>query len=239
MTMLSCSRLRRSYGSRRAVDDLSFEVRPGEAYGLLGPNGAGKTTTIKMVCGIVDPDEGTITIEGIPLDRRTRATALASIGYVPQDIALFPALSLADNVSFWCRVYGLRRRERRKRTTEVLDLVGLADRAGDRLDSCSGGMKRRVNLAVGLIHHPHVLVLDEPTVGVDAQSRASLLSTIGALRDQGTAVLYTSHYFDEVSRLCDRIGIIDHGQMLIEGAPEDLVDGSAGREDLEALFLQL
>jgi ABC-2 type transport system ATP-binding protein len=239
MTMLQCRGLLRSYGSRRAVDGLSFDVHAGEAYGLLGPNGAGKTTTIKMVCGILDPDEGAITIDGIGLDHRTRAVALASLGYVPDDIALFPPLSLAENVSFWCRVYGLKRREREQRTTEVLDLVGLADRAGEHLERCSGGMKRRVNLAVGLIHHPRVLVLDEPTVGVDAQSRASLLSTIGALRDQGTAVLYTSHYFDEIGRLCDRIGIIDHGRMLIEGAPERLVDRNTGIEDLEALFLQM
>ena len=158
---------------------------------------------------------------------------------MPDDIALFPALTLEENVLFWCRVYGLRRRQRAVRTSEVLELVGLLDRAGERLERCSGGMKRRVNLAVGLIHRPRVLVLDEPTVGVDAQSRANLLATIGALRDQGTAVLYTSHYFDEIGRLCDRVGIIDHGRLIVEGAPDDLVRDGGGTEDLEGLFLQM
>ena len=237
---LACTDLTYSYGARRAVDGLSFVVRPGEAYGLLGPNGAGKTTTIRMVCGIVPARSGSVTIDG----RRLRPgpagrDARVALGYVPQDVALYPNLTLAENLGYWATMQGVPRRRRRARAHEVLELVGLADRAGDRVEHCSGGMQRRVNLAVALVHRPPVVVLDEPTVGVDAQSRAALPRTLAGLRDGGTALLYTSHYMDEVARLCDRVGVIDHGRLLAEGFPAALVAEHPDVTDLEGLFLDL
>jgi ABC-2 type transport system ATP-binding protein len=237
---LVCTDLTYSYGERRAVDGLSFMVRPGEAYGLLGPNGAGKTTTIRMLCGIVSPRSGSVIIDGRqlrpgPAGRDARAV----LGYVPQDIALYPSLSLAENLGYWATVQGVPRRRRQARAHEVLELVGLADRAGDRVEHCSGGMQRRVNLAVALVHRPPVVVLDEPTVGVDAQSRAAVLRTLADLRDTGTALLYTSHYMDEVARLCDRVGVIDHGRLVAEGSPAALVAEHPDVTDLEGLFLDL
>ena len=237
---LMCTELSYAYGERTVVDGLSFVVRPGEAYGLLGPNGAGKSTTIRMVCGIATPRAGAVVVGGCPLRPGPAGrTARADIGYVPQDVALYPSLTVAENLRYWATVLGVARRDRRARAHDVLRVVGLADRAGERIERCSGGMQRRVNLAVALLHRPRVLVLDEPTVGVDAQSRAALLQALAALRDGGTALLYTSHYMDEVSRLCDRVGIIDGGRLLAEGAPAALVAEHPGVTDLEALFLDL
>jgi ABC-2 type transport system ATP-binding protein len=237
---LVCADLTYSYRDRQAVAGLSFAVHPGEAYGLLGPNGAGKTTTIRMVCGISAPKSGEITIAGRPLHPgRSGRAARAGLGYVPQDIALFPSLTLAENLAYWATMLGVGRRQRRARADEVLDLVGLADRAGDRVEHCSGGMQRRLNLAVALLHRPRLVVLDEPTVGVDAQSRVAVLRALADLRDGGTALLYTSHYMDEVARLCDRVGIIDHGRLLAEGAPAALLADRPDVADLEDLFLDL
>jgi ABC-2 type transport system ATP-binding protein len=224
--VLTCTGLAKAFGDRRAVDGLSFRVAAGEAYGLLGPNGAGKTTTIRMVCGILAPDRGRVTVEG-------------SLGYVPQDLALLPTLTVMENLRFWDRVQGLPRRGRRDRTAEVLDVVGLAGRAGERVERCSGGMQRRLNLAVALLHRPRLLVLDEPTVGVDTQSRASILATLARMRERGTALLYTSHYMDEVERLCDRVGVVDHGHLVEEGPPADLLRARPELADLEGLFLEL
>jgi ABC-2 type transport system ATP-binding protein len=237
---LVCTALTYSYGERRAVDGLSFMVRSGEAYGLLGPNGAGKTTTIRMLCGIVPPRSGSVIVDGRRLrPGRAGRDARAALGYVPQDIALYPNLTLAENLGYWATVQGVPRRRRQARAHDVLELVGLADRERDRVEHCSGGMQRRVNLAVALLHRPPVVVLDEPTVGVDAQSRAALLRTLAGLRDAGTALLYTSHYMDEVARLCDRVGVIDHGRLLAEGAPAALVAEHPDVTDLEGLFLDL
>ena len=223
---LACHDLRKTFGDRTAVDGLSLTVAHGEAYGLLGPNGAGKSTTIRMICGLLEPDGGSVEL------------ASESVGYVPQDLALFPTLSLRENLEFWARMLGIGRRERRPRIDEVLESIGLLARAGDRVDQVSGGMQRRLNLAAALLHRPAFLVLDEPTVGVDAQSRAALVENIRALRDGGTAVLYTSHHLDEAERLCDRVGIIDHGRMLVEGPPEELIR-SNGAADLYDLYLDL
>jgi ABC-2 type transport system ATP-binding protein len=238
--VLRCSGLHKRFGARLAVDGVSLDVHAGEAYGLLGPNGAGKTTIIRMVCGILGPDEGSATIDGRQLWGRDGRRARATLGYVPQGLALFPTLTLVENLRFWTRLYGVPRHDRSARIDEVLEQVGLADRARDRVDQCSGGMQRRLNLAVALLHRPLLLVLDEPTVGVDPQSRANLLDRLGELRDAGTAILYTSHYMDEVERLCDRVGVLDHGRLLVEGSPRSLLDAhGGGLPDLEALFLEL
>jgi ABC-2 type transport system ATP-binding protein len=238
--VLTCRDLVKAYGGRTAVDGLSLTVHDGEAYGLLGPNGAGKSTTIRMVCGLLRPDAGTVELardvngDGGPSGRG----GAPSVGYVPQDLALFPTLSLRENLEFWARMLDVERRERPGRIDEALESVGLASRAADRVDRTSGGMQRRLNLAASLLHRPGLLVLDEPTVGVDAQSRASLLETIGRLRDDGTAVLYTSHHLDEAERLCDRVGIIDHGRMLVEGEPA-VLSAEGGAADLYDLYLDL
>jgi len=205
-----------------AVDDVAFSVNAGESYGLLGPNGAGKTTTISMLCGLLQPDAGSVEVGGEVM-RTGRCVAKQHLGLVPQDIALYPDLTARENLRFFGRLQGLNRTDLRTRVDEVLEIVALEDRAGDRVDSFSGGMKRRCNIAAALLHHPQLLVRDEPTVGVDPQSRASILDGIAALQDHGMAVLYTTHYMEEAQRLCDRIGIIDEGRLVAEGTQSELL----------------
>ena len=216
-SMLRCEGLRKSYGDREAVKGVSFSIAEGECYGLLGPNGAGKTTTISMLCGLIIPDQGEVTVDGFA---GGSLEAKAAVGYVPQDLALYPDLSAVENLTFFGQLYGLGGKELHGRIGETLELVGLADRGKDRIGTYSGGMKRRANMAAGLLHRPKLLVLDEPTVGVDPQSRNAILETVGRL---GIAVLYTTHYMEEAARLCDRIGIIDDGQLIAEGTAESLI----------------
>jgi ABC-2 type transport system ATP-binding protein len=221
-TVLNCADLHKRFGSRTVVDGVSFHVGAGETYGLLGPNGAGKTTTISMICGLLRADAGTVTVAGRrirPEDPRGKA----AIGLVPQDIALYPDLTARENLTFFGRLQGLKRRYLQARSAAVLELVGLADRADDRIATYSGGMKRRANIAVALLHEPPLLVLDEPTVGVDPQSRNAILESIEQLGGAGLSVLYTTHYMEEAERLCDRIGIIDEGRLIAEGSRSELV----------------
>ncbi|MFN8050778.1 MAG: ABC transporter ATP-binding protein [Acidimicrobiales bacterium] len=240
--LLTCEGLVRRFGDRVAVDHVGFHVETGETYGLLGPNGAGKTTTIRMICGLLDADEGRVTVDGHTIDRR-HAAERSSIGFVPQDVALYPDLSAAENLRFFGRLYRLPHDELDKRVSEVLELVQLADRADDRVESFSGGMKRRLNIGVGLVHRPRLLVLDEPTVGVDPQSRHAILDSVHALGETGMAVLYTTHYMEEAERICDRVGIIDQGRLVAEGTRRELVDQVAEQDhvrvnatgDLDAL----
>jgi ABC-2 type transport system ATP-binding protein len=230
--VLSCRDLRRRYGQRLAVDGVGFRVDPGETYGLLGPNGAGKTTTISMICGLLRRDGGEVTVAGSSLDRDPGAVK-AAIGYVPQDIALYPDLSGAENLRFWGRMQGLSGRELAARVDAVLELVGLAERARDRVADYSGGMQRRLNIGAGLLHRPRLLVLDEPTVGVDPQSRNAILENVEALEGEGVAVLYTTHYMEEAERLCDRVGIIDQGRLVAEGTRRELVAKVGQRDRIE------
>ena len=240
--VLACRDLVRRFGDRTAVDHVSFSVAAGETYGLLGPNGAGKSTTIKLVCGLLAAHGGTVEVAGRPVDERA-VDAKAAIGYVPQDIALYPDLTAAENLRFFGRLYDLRGARLTERVDEVLALIGLADRAGDRVDSFSGGMRRRLNIGAALLHEPSLLVLDEPTVGVDPQSRHAILDAVAHLGGSGIAVLYTTHYMEEAQRLCDRVGIIDRGRLVAEGTHRELVSlvreqdrivlGATG--DLEAL----
>jgi len=231
--VLVCRDLRRRYGQRLAVDGVGFRVDPGETYGLLGPNGAGKTTTISMICGLLRRDGGEVTVAGASLDRDPGAVK-AAIGYVPQDIALYPDLSGGENLRFWGRMQGLSGRELAARVDAVLEVVGLADRARDKVADYSGGMQRRLNIGAGLLHRPRLLVLDEPTVGVDPQSRNAILENVEALRGEGAAVLYTTHYMEEAERLCDRVGIIDQGRLIAEGTRRELV-AQIGERDRIAL----
>ncbi len=230
--LLACVGLRRSFDDVQAVDGVSFRIARGEAYGLLGPNGAGKTTTISMLCGLLEPDAGEVRIAGHDM-RADAGAAKAAIGYVPQDLALYPDLTARENLAFFGRLYGLRGAELRARIEEVLEVVGLVERGDDRVGTYSGGMKRRVNIAAGLLHRPQLVVLDEPTVGVDPQSRNAILESVAALSEAGTSILYTSHYMEEVERLCDRVGIIDSGRMVAEGTRRELVASIGGRDRIE------
>ena len=221
-SVLECRGLRRRFGEIVAVDGVGFGIGAGETYGLLGPNGAGKTTTISMIAGLLERDGGEVTVDGEPMTTRS-VRAKSAIGYVPQELAIYPDLSGRENLMFFARLYGMSTAEARRRSAEVLTLTGLADRAGDQAKQYSGGMKRRLNIGLGLLHRPKLLILDEPTVGVDPQSRNAILDSVAALSGAGMAVLYTTHYMEEAERLCDRIGIIDHGKLITEGTRDDLV----------------
>ena len=214
--------LSKFYGSAPAVCGISFSIARGEIFGLLGPNGAGKSTIISMLAGLLSPTGGQITLDDMDLSRNLSA-AKARIGLVPQDIALYPTLSAWDNLIFWGQIYGLRGKALRQRAGEVLEIVQLANRAKDPVSIYSGGMKRRINLAVGLLHNPEILFLDEPTVGVDPQSRNAIFESIEALNRAGLTVIYTTHYMEEAERLCQRVAIIDHGQIIALDTPANLI----------------
>jgi ABC-2 type transport system ATP-binding protein len=221
--VLRCSGLRKAFGDIQAVVDVSFEIAPGETYGLLGPNGAGKTTSISMIAGLLAPDAGEISVLGTRMTPRA-LPAKAAVGLVPQDLAIYPDLSARENLHFFGRLQGMSSRDVQARTNEVLDVIGLDDRADDRAGEFSGGMKRRLNIGIGLLHHPKLLILDEPTVGVDPQSRNAILESVEALATEGLAVLYTTHYMEEAERLCRRIAIVDQGHVVAEGTRRDLIE---------------
>jgi ABC-2 type transport system ATP-binding protein len=240
---LSLRGLGKNYGERVAVGSIDLEVDAGELFGLLGPNGAGKTTTIAMACGVLRPSRGRIAIAGIDLHAEPRA-AKVKLGYVPQDLALYSELSADQNLRYFGALYGLGGATLDDRIAWALELVRLGDRARDRVKTFSGGMRRRLNLAASLLHRPELLILDEPTAGVDPQSRAHLFDTLRALHAAGTAVVYTSHYLEEVEQLCQRVAILDHGSIIAIGSPEELSRRHASNGDtrgarLEAAFLAL
>ncbi len=220
--ILTVRNLSKSFGSQPAVRGISFSIARGEIFGLLGPNGAGKSTTISMLAGLVAPSGGQITIDGLDLSSSMSA-AKARIGLVPQDIALYPTLSAWDNLIFWGQIYGLHGKALRQRAAEVLEIVQLTDRSRDPVEVYSGGMKRRINLAVGLLHRPEILFLDEPTVGVDPQSRNAIFESVEALNKAGLTVIYTTHYMEEAERLCHRVAIIDRGQIIALDTPANLM----------------
>jgi ABC-2 type transport system ATP-binding protein len=215
--------LSKSFGSRLAVDGIGFTIAPGEIYGLLGPNGAGKTTSISMIAGILARDAGEVAIDGTDIDAGPAARAL--IGIVPQAITLYLDLTARENLDFWGRMYDLSGAALQQAIDAALDAVGLTKRADDIVGTYSGGMQRRLNLAAGILHQPKLLILDEPTVGVDPQSRSAIFDLVERLRDEGTAILYTTHYMEEAERLCARIGIIDSGKLIAEGTRAELVAG--------------
>ena len=233
--VLECRDLRKAFGDLVAVNGVGFTIAPGETYGLLGPNGAGKTTSISMIAGLLERDAGDVSVEGKPLTT-TSVEAKSVIGYVPQDLAIYPDLSGRENLRFFARLYGMHGDDLIRRVDEVLEIVGLADRAGDLAKEYSGGMKRRLNIGIGLLHRPRLLILDEPTVGVDPQSRNSILESVDHLSAEGMAVLYTTHYMEEAERLCDRVGIIDLGELRAEGTRRELV-GLVGQRDQVVLAL--
>jgi ABC-2 type transport system ATP-binding protein len=219
--MIEVTELRKLYGELVAVDGVSFTARPGEIFGLLGPNGAGKTTTIGCVCGLLTPASGRVRVNGHDVVREGKA-ARRSIGVVPQELALYDDLTASENLAYWGGVQGMRNPELRRRVDEVLELAGLRDRGRELVKRFSGGMKRRLNFACGLVHHPKVLLLDEPTVGVDPQSRVRLLDLVREEAKSGTCVLYTTHYMEEAETLCDRLAIMDHGKLIAQGTLAEL-----------------
>lgn len=227
---LQVHNLKKSFGDRLVVDDISFSIAPGETFGLLGPNGAGKTTTISMICGLLEPEGGTVTLDGktVSVDA---VEVRRHIGYVPQAIAVYPDLSARENLEFFGRLHGLRRSKLAQRVDTVLEVLGLADRSSDQAETFSGGMQRRLNIGLGLLHEPDLLVLDEPTVGVDPQSRNAILDAVENLSDHGLALLYTTHYMEEAERLCDRLAIMDEGVMIANGTRRELIDHT-GEDDV-------
>lgn len=234
-SVVECTDLVRRFGDLTAVDRVSFTISEGETYGLLGPNGAGKTTTISMVAGLLSADAGRVVVAGRTMTT-TSVHAKRSIGLVPQDLAIYPDLTARENLRFFGKLYGMRGADLVRRIDEVLDMTGLSDRADDRSEVFSGGMKRRLNIGIGLLHEPSLLILDEPTVGVDPQSRNAILDSVEALGRRGMAVLYTTHYMEEAERLCDRIAIIDEGRFVAEGTRRELIGlvGSSDRILLDA-----
>jgi ABC-2 type transport system ATP-binding protein len=240
--MLTITHLRKSFGTVLAVNDVSFSVASGQILGLLGPNGAGKTTTVSMVAGLLTPDGGDVLIAGQRLAGDTDPSK-RRIGLVPQDLALYDELSARDNLRFFGALYNLTGRALDSAIDRVLTLVGLADRARDAVKTFSGGMKRRLNLAAGLLHNPDILLLDEPTVGVDPQSRNAIFDNLEMLKAEGKALLYTTHYMEEVERLADRIVIVDHGTVVADdtlaGLQSRVATVTGGTATLESVFLTL
>jgi ABC-2 type transport system ATP-binding protein len=237
---LMADNLHKSFNDHKAVNGISFTIYQGEIFGLLGPNGAGKTTTIRILATVLEPDRGDVTIGGHSI-RRNADAVRRLIGVCPQELALYADLSALDNLLFFGRMVGLNGREAKSQAIANLELMGLLDRAKGKVDKFSGGMKRRINLAIALMGHPQLLFLDEPTVGIDPQSRNMIYETIEGLRDRGMTILYTTHYMEEADRLCHRVAIMDGGQIIAMDTPHQLKSkiGSPEHVTLEDVFLKL
>lgn len=221
MSYIKIENLIKKYDGNTAVAGVNLEIEKGELFGLLGPNGAGKSTIISMLSGLLKPTDGSIFIKGEDIVKKPME-AKRVLGLVPQDIALYPTLTAKENLVFWGRMYNLSGRVLKQRVTEVLEIVGLEDRKNDKIQNYSGGMKRRINIAASLLHKPEIIIMDEPTVGIDPQSRNHILETVKNLNEQGITVIYTSHYMEEVEYLCTRIAIVDHGKVIALGEKEAL-----------------
>lgn len=229
--LLSVTKICKSYGERRAVDGVSFQVKRGQTVGLIGPNGAGKSTTVGIICGLLHPDSGSVLLDGQHLENQDNDAKL-KIGVVPQELALFENLPAIENLKLFGALYGLKGARLEKRCHEVLTLVSLDERARDKPNTFSGGMKRRLNIAAALLHEPELLILDEPTVGVDPQSRNAIFDSLEHLQKQGRSLIYTSHYMEEVERLADHIVIIDHGRVIADETPDSLYQRLPGQAAL-------
>ena len=221
--MLKVENLFKEFGNIKAVNSISFEVKRGQVFGLLGPNGAGKSTTISMISTLIEPTKGDILFEGNSILKNSKSIR-QKLGVVPQDIALYPTLTGYDNLIFWGSVYGLKGSELKKRILSVADIIGLNGRLKDRVDKYSGGMKRRLNIGAALLHKPELLIMDEPTVGIDPQSRNHILDTVLELNNQGMTIIYTSHYMEEVEYLCNELCIMDEGNIIASGNQKELVE---------------
>lgn len=230
--MIKFENIKKSFGKTAAVDGISFEIMPHEVFGLLGPNGAGKTTTVSMAAGLLKPDSGTVDLVGIgsPKDPGVRA----KIGVAPQTLSLYDDLSAQENLECFGKLYGLIGKKLQECVAWSLDFVGLSERRKDKVKTFSGGMKRRLNLAVAIVHNPGYLILDEPTVGVDPQSRNAIFENIEQLKKDGCTIIYTTHYMEEAQRLCDRVGIMDHGKLLALDTVDALIRQHGGNSTIIA-----
>jgi len=231
--LIEAKGIKKYYKKVRAVDGIDLEIRQGEILGILGPNGAGKSTAISVISSLIRPDGGDVFFKGESILKNPAAIRRV-MGIVPQEVALYPDLSAAENLKFFGKLYGLRGEKLKTRMQEVLDLLELNGRAKDAVKNYSGGMKRRVNIGAALLHHPEVLIMDEPTVGIDPQSRSHILDTVKALNQKGMTIIYTSHYMEEVEHLCDRIYVMDHGKVIASGTKEDLKNLMGG-DDIVSL----
>ncbi|PKM51583.1 MAG: export ABC transporter ATP-binding protein [Firmicutes bacterium HGW-Firmicutes-7] len=222
MELLKVQNISKQFKKIKAVDGISFTLNKGEILGLLGPNGAGKSTTISMISTLIQPDTGEILYADTSIIKKPKVIQ-ESLGYVPQEIALYPMLSGKENLLFWGRAYGLKGKKLKDKIEEISDIIGIKDRLKDKVKTYSGGMKRRLNIGVALLHDPELIIMDEPTVGIDPQSRKHILDTVIGLNKKGMTVIYTSHYMEEVEYLCNRICIMDQGKIIAEGTKEQLI----------------
>lgn len=227
--MVRLENVTKHFGSKKVVDAISFTIGQGELFGLLGPNGAGKTTTINMIIGGLIPESGTINING---DAPGKQSIKRLLGVVPQTLALYETLSAQQNLNFFGQLYGLHGKDLNDRIQQVFEIVNLADRRNERVSKYSGGMKRRLNIAAALLHRPSLLILDEPTVGVDPQSRNAIFESLRALKKEGCTIILTSHYLEEAQKLCDRVGIMDEGKLVAEDTVEKLISDFGGKSIL-------
>ena len=232
--ILQANNLVRKFGNLTAVDDVSFNIQEGEIFSLLGPNGAGKTTTISMLSTLLAPTSGDAYIYGFSI-KNDNMQVRKNIGIIPQEIALYDDLTAMENLHYWGKLYDLKGRELEQRVKEVLEQIGLSDRAKDRVKTYSGGMKRRVNIAAGLLHKPKLLFMDEPTAGIDPQSRRMILDTVKELNTQGMSILYTTHYMEEAQELSNRVGIIDHGKLIAVGTQQELTEQVGENDSIHIL----
>lgn len=231
MSLLKVNNLTKHFKEVKAVNGITFNVKKGEVFGLLGPNGAGKSTTTSMISTLFKPTSGEITYNGKSIIENPKAIQ-QKLGVVPQEIALYPTLSGLENLKFWGHSYGLRGSELNKRIEEISQVIGIKDRLKDKIKKYSGGMKRRINIGAALLHKPDLLIMDEPTVGIDPQSRNHILDTVLELNEQGMTIIYTSHYMEEVEYLCSRISIMDMGEIIASGTQEELVDIIKGQKKI-------
>lgn len=236
--MINVSNLRKTFDTIEALKAVSFNIKQGECFGMLGPNGAGKTTLISILSSILEPDEGEVSINGYNL-KKNPLECKKNIGVVTQEIALYNELSAYDNLLFWGGLYKVQKPELIRRIDETMILLGLSDRKNDKVKTYSGGMKRRVNIASALLHRPNILLMDEPTVGIDPQSRNLIFEVVEKLQKEGMTIVYTTHYMEEAERLCDRIGIIDDGEIIVQGTLAELKRSGSMKETVSITFANL
>jgi len=229
--MLEINNLKKYFDNTKAVDNISFKVEKGDILGLLGPNGAGKSTTISIISTLLKADEGSVLYKGLDIEKEPKKIQ-KELGFVPQEIALYPSLSGYDNLKFWGKVYGLKGDKLKEKIEEVSQIIGIDKRLKDKVEEYSGGMKRRLNIGSALLHNPEIIILDEPTVGIDPQSRNHILDAVKEINKKGSTVIYTSHYMEEVEYLCDKICIMDEGKIIAQGTKEELIQSVSAEEKI-------
>ncbi len=229
--MLEIKNIKKYFNETKAVDNISFKVERGDILGLLGPNGAGKSTTISIISTLIKADEGNVLYKGVDIEKEPKKIQ-KQLGFVPQEIALYPSLSGYDNLKFWGKIYGLKGNKLKEKIEEVSQIIGINKRLKDKVEEYSGGMKRRLNIGSALLHNPEIIILDEPTVGIDPQSRNHILDSVKEINKKGSTIIYTSHYMEEVEYLCDKICIMDEGRIISQGTKEELIQSVSAEEKI-------